>query len=160
MNRTSSISLADEIHNKSLGYYNMTNIYLLVYPKLKAFKIGKADNVFNRADNIKKWWGEPDYNASLSLAIKSESVFNLERSLHFFLGQFSMNYSEGDGKTEFFSLDALSHAIDHINIFVKSNKPSTSLTKGINRPKINKNERTPKNETSFTISTTLEKKEL
>ena len=57
----------------------MTNVYLLIYPKLKAFKVGKADNVFNRADNIKKWWGEPDYVNSLSLEINNELVFKLEK---------------------------------------------------------------------------------
>ena len=50
----------------------MTSVYLLIYPKLKAFKVGKADNVFNRADSIKKWWGEPNYTDSLSLEIDAK----------------------------------------------------------------------------------------
>ncbi|PKH03196.1 hypothetical protein CXF72_07690 [Psychromonas sp. MB-3u-54] len=112
----------------------MTNVYLLIYPKLKAFKVGKADNVFNRADNIKKWWGEPDYVNSLSLGINNELVFKLEKSLHLLLDQFSMNYSDGDGKTEFFSLDAYSTAIEYVNIFIKSNKLPSALVKGIDKP--------------------------
>ncbi|WP_298770093.1 GIY-YIG nuclease family protein [uncultured Shewanella sp.] len=111
----------------------MTNIYLLIYPKLKAFKVGKADNVFNRADSIKKWWGEPDYANSFSLVISSESVFKLEKSLHLLLEQFSMNYSEGDGKTEFFSVDAFNDAIEYINVFIKSNKLTSALMKGVDK---------------------------
>ena len=112
----------------------MTNVYLLIYPKLKAFKVGKADNVFNRADNIKKWWGEPDYVNSLSLRINNELVFKLEKSLHLLLDQFSMDYKDGDGKTEFFSLDAYSDALEYVNIFIKSNKLLSALVKGIDKP--------------------------
>ena len=114
----------------------MTYIYLLIYPKLKAFKIGKADNVFNRADSIKKWWGEPDYVNSFSLAISSESVFKLEKSLHLLLDQFSMNFSDGDGKTEFFSFDVFNDAIEYVSFYIKSNKLSSVLMKGIDKPSI------------------------
>ena len=113
----------------------MTSIYFLIYPKLRAFKIGKADNVFSRAYGIKKWWGEPDYINSLFLKIDAKLVFKLEKSLHLLLDQFSMNYSEGDGKTEFFSFDAFDDAIEYINIFIKSNKLTSALVKGIDKPK-------------------------
>ncbi len=112
----------------------MTNIYLLIYPKLKAFKIGKADNIANRIHNLKKYWGEPKYIDSLYLEIDTKFVFKLEKSLHTLLEQFSMNFSEGDGKSEFFSIEALSDAIDYIKIFIRSNKLSTELVKGIDEP--------------------------
>lgn len=114
----------------------MTNIYLLIYPNLKAFKIGKADNIFDRVNSMKKWWGEPDYVNSFSLAISSGLVFKLERGLHLLLEQFSMGFNCGDGKTEFFSLDAFNYAIEHLNTFIKSNQLDSFLVKGIKKPDI------------------------
>lgn len=112
----------------------MTNIYLLIYPKLKAFKIGKADDVFKRASSIKKWWGEPDYANSFSLEIRDELVFKLEKGLHLFVDQFSMDYADGDGKTEFFDLEVIDDVIGYISIFIRSNKISSSLVKGVDIP--------------------------
>ncbi len=123
----------------------MTNIYLLIYPKLKAFKIGKADNIANRIHNLKKYWGEPTYIDSLYLEIDTKFVFRLEKSLHTLLEQFSMNFNEGDGKSEFFSIEALSDAIDYIKIFIRSNKLSAELVKGIDEPII-KSKRSPQSD--------------
>ncbi|MFT6908278.1 MAG: hypothetical protein ACJAS1_004975 [Oleiphilaceae bacterium] len=112
----------------------MTNIYLLIYPKLNAFKIGKADNVFQRADSIKKWWGKPDYKNSFYLKIPKDIVFKLERGLHLLVDQFAMDYDNGDGKTEFFNIKAITDVIEYINIFIKSNKLTSSLEKGVAIP--------------------------
>jgi len=114
----------------------MTKIYLLIYPELKAFKLGKADNVFSRACSLKKWWGEPDYLSSSSLDLDAGLVFKFEKGLHLLLDQFSMNFEEGDGKTEFFSLDAYNDAVEYINIYIKSNKLSSQLVKGIDKPTV------------------------
>jgi hypothetical protein len=122
----------------------MTNIYLLIYPDLKAFKIGKGNDVFIRADSIKKFWGEPNYLDSLSLKIDSMLVFKLEKSLHGLLEKFNMNFDMGDGKTEFFSFDALSYAIDYINIYIESNRLSSTLVKGIPIPNLQNVENTSK----------------
>jgi hypothetical protein len=123
----------------------MTFIYLLIYPKLNAFKIGKADNVFNRADSIKTYWGKPDYKNSFFLKTSKEVVFKLERGLHLLVDQFAMNYKSGDGKTEFFKIDAIDDVIEYVNIFIKSNKLSSSLEQGVVVPDIKPTVRANKN---------------
>ena len=114
----------------------MTNIYFLIYPQLSAFKVGKADNVFSRASNIKTWWGEPDYQNSLSLSISKSLVFKIEKALHLLLTESSMSYSEGDGKTEFFSIEAHDDAIEYVNVFTRLNSLTNQLVKGITIPDI------------------------
>jgi len=111
----------------------LTHLYILVFPKCGMIKIGKADEVYNRIQSLKRWWGEPDYEASYHLTATSDLVFSLEKSLHFMLSVYSCGFGEGDGRTELFSSRALTPALGHIDLFCKSGAVEP-LKKGVLLP--------------------------
>lgn len=41
-----------------------SNLYLLIYPELEAFKIGKANNVQDRIKTLSRSWGKINYDGS------------------------------------------------------------------------------------------------
>ncbi|WP_162096616.1 GIY-YIG nuclease family protein [Desulfotalea psychrophila] len=108
-----------------------TNLYILVFQKNRAIKIGKANDISSRMISLKKWWGEPDYEESYSLEICIDDVFTLEKSLHLILSSYSLDYSVGDGKTEMFSLDSLDYAIKHIELYIEHSYNEGVLKKGV-----------------------------
>ncbi|WP_325892861.1 GIY-YIG nuclease family protein [Grimontia sp. NTOU-MAR1] len=65
-----------------------TNLYILIFDDFDAIKIGKADDISNRVNTLKKWWGEPDYAESYALEIDIDKVFLLEKVLHSILKEF------------------------------------------------------------------------
>ena len=112
----------------------MTNLYILAYPKLSAFKVGKANDVFARTETLNKFWGKPDYNSSYYIEVEDNLVYKLEKGLHYLLSAFNKKYDEGDGKTEFFDVKAFDDAINYLKIFVQSNNIKTEIIKGVEVP--------------------------
>lgn len=86
----------------------ITNLYVLIFPENKIIKIGKENDIQNRIEVLRRWWGEVDYGSSYYLAIEEKLVYKLEKSLLFLLSTHSADFEEGDGKTEIFSISALS----------------------------------------------------
>jgi hypothetical protein len=104
---------------------SMSNLYILHFPKVKAVKIGKADNVTTRINQLKGDWGNPDLDASSIYEIPSSQVFTLETILHKTLQGMRVDVGYGDGYTEMFSMDAYTSATSIADIFISSNiKPS------------------------------------
>lgn len=116
-----------------------SHLYILVYAEKKVIKIGKADDIAKRITNLKRDWGEPDYKCSYSLEMNTEQVFNIERSLHLFLSEYSSKFAEGDGKTEFFTIECLDRALEYIAVYIKGYEDRLSLKKGIEIPVSHKN---------------------
>lgn len=113
---------------------NTTKLYLLVFPEHGIMKVGKADDINNRIQSLRRWWGEVDYESSYYLLAPEDVVFKLEKSLHFLLSSFSVSFEEGDGRTELFSEDALDIAIKHIDLYCSASSELKGLTKGVPRP--------------------------
>ncbi len=113
---------------------NTSHLYLLVFPQKNILKIGKADSVHDRIQQLKNRWGEVDYAASYQLAAPIEVIFKIEKALHNFLVAYSLDFESGDGKTEFFSFDALEIALKHIEIFTSTGAVVSIFQKGISKP--------------------------
>ncbi|SEO73317.1 GIY-YIG nuclease family protein [Aquisalimonas asiatica] len=111
-----------------------TNLYILIFPERRAIKIGKANDIHNRTQALKRWWGEADYEASYYLSAPARLIFELEKCLHFLLSQYAVLYEEGDGRTEIFSIDALDVALKQIDLYSSSNPNIEGLKKGVPRP--------------------------
>ncbi|MGR5451360.1 GIY-YIG nuclease family protein [Vibrio sp. PNB22_3_1] len=110
---------------------NTAFLYLLVYPDLNAFKIGKANDVVRRAEMIQRWWGMPDYGFSYYAEVPRSIVFEVEKALHCMLGSYSLSFSEGDGKTEFFRLDSLGHALNLLEYYQTVNGCNFNVMQGV-----------------------------
>lgn len=82
--------------------------------------------------------GEVDYEGSYYLPMDVDSVYKLERSLHFLLSSRAVEFDDGDGKTELFSIGVLEQALKHIELYLSLNPNTPPLRKGI--PKIIKKE--------------------
>ena len=76
-----------------------SHLYLLVFPARGMLKIGKADAVYERIQSLRRHWGDVDYAASYQLGAPVDSVFKLEKSLHFLLAEHALTLDVGDGKT-------------------------------------------------------------
>jgi|GEM_PF-1270137 len=83
----------------------------------------------NRIQSLRRHWGDVDYAASYQLGAAVDSVFKLEKSLHFLLAEHALTLDVGDGKTEFFALAALDYALRHIELFAPGR-----IVKGIAKP--------------------------
>lgn len=109
-------------------------LYLLVYPTSKMFKVGKSVDVHYRAKTLGRTWGNPCSESSCSLKLPDEeSAYKVERGLKNLLHEFSMKFSAGDGKTEFFRLDMLDVAIEYINTYCASSTKDISLTRTLSQ---------------------------
>ena len=115
-----------------------THLYILVFPDRAAIKIGKANSIRARANTLVKHWGAIDYNSSYSVELEEKIVFNLETALHRLMSIHAMSYDDGDGKKEFFSIEALGAVLEHVNLFLSANGLPDLLKKGIPLPIINK----------------------
>lgn len=111
-----------------------THLYILVFPEKGIIKIGKADEVHERIQILKRWWGDADYDASYHLFAPTDLIFRLEKSLHFLLSNYAVNYEEGDGRTELFSNDALPTVLKHIDLFYSSGAVVEPIKKGVILP--------------------------
>ncbi|WP_336432730.1 GIY-YIG nuclease family protein [Providencia rettgeri] len=100
---------------------NNSNVYVLVYRNLNAVKIGKADNVSNRIQQLCHW-GKPDIDESYIIPIPKEGVYNLECALHLYLKRFKKTMNKNHGYSEFFSLDALDEIPKLLNFYGLKNE--------------------------------------
>lgn len=113
-------------------------VYLLFFKNKHIFKIGKADNISSRYYQLKKYWGEIDAENSYFIETDSKNVHQLEKFLQFYCNGYVQPQEFGDGKTEFFSEDALPDILD---LFNKNNPFAQSyvLTKGVHLPTLPEN---------------------
>jgi hypothetical protein len=113
---------------------NTSYLYLLVFPQKNIIKIGKADDIHNRIQALRRWWGDVDYDASYQLEATQDTVLRLEKSLHFLLSSHAVSFEQGDGRTELFSYSALETALKHIELYVSSGALTTQVRKGVIKP--------------------------
>ncbi|HDF2366298.1 TPA: GIY-YIG nuclease family protein [Morganella morganii] len=106
-------------------------VYVLVYPDLNAIKVGKADVILNRVQQLSHW-GRPDYEKSYQIKVDKSDVYKLEGALHLVLSPFKKKMNKNDGYTEFFEISALKEIerIEHIFPLVKS---AINFEKDINK---------------------------
>ena len=118
--------------NEHLLTTKLACLYVLIFPECGFLKVGKANDVYTRCQQLKHWWGDPDYRESLVLIAPELTVFRLENTLHHLLRK---NYSapvlEGDGHTEFFTMGALNLVLPTIDLFVKAGELRRGFSKGI-----------------------------
>jgi DNA-binding XRE family transcriptional regulator len=108
-------------------------VYVIIFPKINAFKVGKADDLKKRLPLLISHWGTPDYEDSYYISVPSSQVFKLESSIHFLLSSHNIKYEIGSGKTEMFDMRVFDMAIQYLQMFVSVNNNVTSLVKGINK---------------------------
>lgn len=111
-------------------------LYLLLFPATKMIKVGKANNIYNRIQSLKRLWGEVDYENSYRVALPQSEVFKLEKMLHFLLAKYQIGINAGDGYTELFSFEALEHAIKHIHYVIEHDVINAQLQQGIEKPQL------------------------
>ncbi|HHR6469824.1 TPA: GIY-YIG nuclease family protein [Providencia alcalifaciens] len=95
---------------------NNSYVYVLVYPELKAVKVGKADDVGNRIKQLCHW-GHPDFDKSYIITINSSEVYKLEGALHLYLEPFKKIMDKKHGYSEFFNIEALDEIPKLLNFF-------------------------------------------
>jgi hypothetical protein len=118
--------------NEYLSTTKLASLYVLIFPECGLLKVGKANNVYARCQQLKHYWGDPDYDESLVLVAPEKTVFRLEKALHLLLTKnYAADALEGDGHTEMFRMDALGLVLPTIDLFVKAGVVPTGLRKGI-----------------------------
>lgn len=122
---------------------DFTTLYLMVFKAEGVFKIGKANDAYVRAIQLQKHWGEVDYGASFTLRSTPRTVFKLETALHYLLSEYSIEYSCGDGKTEFFEMDGFEAAQEYLGIYAKRSSAPVVLAEGIDVPLEDTNTKRP-----------------
>ena len=115
---------------------NPSHLYLLLFPAKKMIKVGKANNIYNRIQPLRRLWGEVDYVHSYRIVLPQSEVFKLESMLHFLLANYKTDIDAGDGYTELFSIEALEPAIKHIQYAIEHNAINTQLQQGIEKPQL------------------------
>lgn len=102
-------------------------VYVLIYPHLNAIKVGKADVILNRIQQLGHW-GTPDLEKSFQILVNKSDVFKLESTLHFLLKEFNKGMDYADGFTEFFDIECYSKICELIQFLdfkvkkIKSNE--------------------------------------
>lgn len=110
----------------------MSNIYILVF--LKGFvKVGKADDILKRLENLERVWGDVDLVNSYYLSVKKESVFKVESMLHHLVAAHSADVGSGDGHTEMFHKDSLPLVMQYLDIYISNSSEELKLVKGIKK---------------------------
>lgn len=90
-------------------------VYVLVYPHLNAIKVGKANVILNRIQQLSHW-GKPDLEKSFQICVNKVDVFKLESALHFLLKEFNKEMGCADGFTEFFDVNCYSKICELIEL--------------------------------------------
>ena len=112
----------------------MSNIYILVF--LKGFvKVGKADDILKRLENLERVWGDVDLVNSYYLSVKKGSVFKVESMLHHLVAAHSTDVGSGDGHTEMFHKDSLPLVMQYLDIYISNSSEELKLVKGIKKLK-------------------------
>lgn len=99
-------------------------------------KVGKANNIYNRIQSLRRSWGEVDYEHSYRIALPQSEVYKLEKILHFMLAKYQAGIDAGDGYTEMFSIEALEPAIKHIHYVIEHDVINAQLQQGIEKPQL------------------------
>ncbi|MCT7632117.1 GIY-YIG nuclease family protein [Aliarcobacter butzleri] len=127
-------------------------VYLLVSEDQKSFKIGKANEVNVRIDQLSKYWNF-DLNSSYVIETDFNNTLNLERLLQRSLAYFKVEiFAKKDGYTEFFDIKGLDYILEYIDFLIKTNNVKIfdynsfcSLNTITNKPKEIKKEYTNEN---------------
>lgn len=126
----------------------MSNIYILVF--LKGFvKVGKADDILKRLENLERVWGDVDLANSYYLSVKKENVFKVEKMLHHLVDAHSADVGSGDGHTEMFHKDSLPLIMQYLDIYIKNSNEELKLVKGIKKLKPSKSLKVRKYKTKY-----------
>ncbi|MCT7596084.1 GIY-YIG nuclease family protein [Aliarcobacter butzleri] len=97
-------------------------VYLLVSEDQKSFKIGKANEVNVRIDQLSKHWNF-DLNSSYVIETDFNNTLNLERLLQRSLAYFKVEiFAKKDGYTEFFDIKGLDYILKYEDFFNETNK--------------------------------------
>ena len=111
----------------------LASLYVLFFPECGFFKVGKAKNVYARCQQLKHYWGDPDYHESLEWIAPESTVFQLEKALHLLAKKnFAASVFKGDGHTEFFEMAALDLVLHAIALYVRAGVLPERVKKGIN----------------------------
>lgn len=106
-------------------------VYVLVYPHLNAIKVGKADVILNRVQQLSHW-GKPDLKKSYQIRVDKSDVYKLEGALHLVLSPFKKKMNKKDGYTEFFEISALKE-IERVEHIFPLDKSAINFEKDINK---------------------------
>lgn len=93
-----------------------SNVYVLIFPHLNAVKVGKADNLFNRIQQLNHW-GKPNLDLSFVIKVDRVNVLKFEWAFHLALIPFKKDMPKKDGYTEFFDIKALPEIQKIMNLF-------------------------------------------
>lgn len=80
----------------------MSYIYALYFPKQKAVKIGKADNLTTRLSQLVATWGPISTSKARAWSVEDTFVLGAEKDLHRQFDTYHKDMPEGDGYSEFF----------------------------------------------------------
>lgn len=106
-----------------------SSIYLLVAPEKNMFKIGKADNVLNRYNQLKKIYPF-DLESSYEIITAKKDSNKLEKTLHYMFDFHNIkDLPLKDGYTEFFKMECFSDVLSFLNNL--SLKKEIQIKKGI-----------------------------
>lgn len=118
--------------NEHLSTTKLASLYVLIFPECGFLKVGKANDVYARCQQLKHWWGDPDYQESLELAAPKSTVLLVENTLHRLLRKnYSADVLKGDGYTEFFTMDALDIVLPTVDSFVRAGLLLRGFSKGV-----------------------------
>jgi hypothetical protein len=114
----------------------MTDLYILVYPERKKLKVGISQKAEERVAQLTYTWGMPCYESSYVLTGLTDSrARKLESHLHLLLDDHHSPYDDGDGRTEFFDIDALPLIIEGVEFYCRNVSSIPELKKGLSEPK-------------------------
>lgn len=114
---------------------NFSSLYIMVFRDAGVFKVGKANDVYVRSVTLQKHWGDISYDESFELYTTQKTVFKLEKSLHFLLAEYAVEFTgDGDGRTELFELGAIDLALKYLSIYTESSSVPITVVKGITPP--------------------------
>lgn len=119
--------------NEYLSTTKLASLYVLIFPECGFFKVGKAKNVYARCQQLKHYWGDPDYHESLEWIAPESTVFQLEKALHLLVTKnFAAPVFKGDGHTEIFKMEALDLVLHATALYARAGVLPTGVRKGIN----------------------------
>ncbi|HFI2473553.1 TPA: GIY-YIG nuclease family protein [Streptococcus suis] len=106
-------------------------IYILNWTEVHGcIKIGKANNIWNRYQQLKKGFGEADLENSYWFEEKETAILQIEKLLHTFTRKYKVDFPKKlEGSTELFEIKALDEVRDLCD------RMGIQLHKGIYAPK-------------------------
>ncbi len=95
---------------------SVSYVYVLVYPEIKALKIGKANCTLSRIKSLNI--GKVDYGRSYHIEVGEDKVFLLEKALHSMFKNNNLSLSGFDGATEMFDIGCYEAVRDHLKLIM------------------------------------------